>query len=142
MSLKEIHRVLVPGGRLGLIWSLPDITVPWTAKIWEFVALLNREKSLVLPYLQEWKNVFDSTPQRLFGDLGENQSFRDSLPSSFDMGYNFFASYSVITSGSESTKECFRELYKQVMKEDFEDKGINLDHIPFQIYINWCNKLV
>lgn len=141
-SLKEIHRVLVPGGRFGMIWSLLDITVPWAAKIWEFVSSLEPEKFLAVPYYKEWKNVFDSTPPRLFGDLEENQSFRDALPSSFNKGYNFLASFSVITSGSESTKESFRELYKQVMKEDFEDKGISFDRIPFQIYMNWCNKLI
>jgi len=38
-ALAEIHRVLKPGGRLGLIWNLRDASVPWVA---ELDALVNQ----------------------------------------------------------------------------------------------------
>jgi ubiquinone/menaquinone biosynthesis C-methylase UbiE len=33
LALEEIHRVLVEGGRLGLIWNEPDETTPWVAEL-------------------------------------------------------------------------------------------------------------
>jgi SAM-dependent methyltransferase len=33
LSLQEMHRVLRPGGRLGLIWNVRDESVPWLAAL-------------------------------------------------------------------------------------------------------------
>ena len=143
-ALEEIHRVLVPQGMFGIIWAIPDISVPWLGKVWKFLTPLYKEQSIILPYDEKWKRVFSLTPRKLFSDLEENLSFGFTLPSSSDGGYKVLASASVIAGGTESTKESFREFFSQVMEEDFEGKGINLDHhdVPFQIYISWCNKLV
>lgn len=36
-ALAEIHRVLKPHGRLGLIWNLRDASTPWIAELWRIV---------------------------------------------------------------------------------------------------------
>lgn len=36
-ALEEMHRVLAPGGRLGLIWNVRDETVDWVARITEII---------------------------------------------------------------------------------------------------------
>nr|WP_279153489.1 class I SAM-dependent methyltransferase [Pseudomonas mosselii] len=36
-ALREMHRVLAPGGRLGLIWNVRDETVDWVARITEII---------------------------------------------------------------------------------------------------------
>ena len=140
-ALEEIHRVLVPDGSFGIIWAIPDFSIPWMEKLWEFMSPIYKEKSIVLPFDEEWKNVFGLTPRKFFSDLEENLSFRLSLPSSFDEGYKVFASSSVIASGNESTKESFRDLFEEIMTEAFKDKGIAFDHVPFQIFMYWCHKL-
>jgi SAM-dependent methyltransferase len=37
-ALPEIHRVLAPGGALGLIWNARDEAVPWVARLTELMA--------------------------------------------------------------------------------------------------------
>jgi SAM-dependent methyltransferase len=67
-ALKEIHRVLKPGGALGLVWNVRDDRVPW-------VAALSR---IMQPYegdapryhSQKWRNVF---PAEGFGPLREKR---------------------------------------------------------------------
>jgi len=67
-ALKEIHRVLKPGGALGLVWNVRDDRVPW-------VAALSR---IMQPYegdaprfhSQKWRSVF---PAEGFGPLREKR---------------------------------------------------------------------
>jgi SAM-dependent methyltransferase len=71
-ALKEIHRVLKPGGALGLVWNVRDDRVPW-------VAALSR---IMQPYegdaprfhSQKWRSVF---PAEGFGPLREKR-FRNA----------------------------------------------------------------
>jgi SAM-dependent methyltransferase len=71
-ALKEIHRVLKPGGALGLVWNVRDDSVPW-------VAALSR---VMQPYegdaprfhSQKWRSVF---PAEGFGPLRE-KCFRNA----------------------------------------------------------------
>ncbi|WP_438390954.1 class I SAM-dependent methyltransferase [Caballeronia sp. DA-9] len=55
-ALAEIHRVLKPGGTLGLIWNLRDARVPWVAKL---DAIVNRvEGDTPRYYTGAWRSAF------------------------------------------------------------------------------------
>ena len=141
-ALEEIHRVLAPDGKFAIIWSAPDISHPWMAEIWAFVGTLIKENSLITPFDEDWKNVFGLTPQKLFSDLEENSSFRLIMPSSFEDCYEYFASYSVLINSTESRRKSFRKLFDEIMKKYFIDRGTDLDHFPFNLFMYWCTKRV
>ncbi len=55
-ALAEIHRVLKPHGRLGLIWNNRDAASGWVREVW---ALVERGESELPRYRKgTWKNVF------------------------------------------------------------------------------------
>ncbi len=65
-ALTEIHRVLKPGGRLGLIWNMRDARVDWVARL---NAIVDRvEGDTPRYYKGTWRQVF---PHTGFGPLHE-----------------------------------------------------------------------
>lgn len=65
-AVKEIRRVLRPGGWLGLIWNARDDRVGWVARLTQMVDLY--EGDSLRYHTQEWHDVF---PAEGFGPLKE-----------------------------------------------------------------------
>jgi ubiquinone/menaquinone biosynthesis C-methylase UbiE len=68
-ALTEIHRVLKPGGKLGLVWNMPDDRVGWVAAIEEII----KPYEVDAPRLfrkGKWRLVF---PDARFSDLEESE---------------------------------------------------------------------
>lgn len=59
---------------------------------------------------------------------------------SFEQAYDCFASGSVIASGTDHTRESFREVFNEVVSKNFLDKGLDLDRIMFKVFMYWCTK--
>jgi len=65
-SLAEIHRVLKPGGLLGLVWNVRDQSVPWVAAL---TRIMEPHEGDAPRYDHgEWRAVF---PAKGFGELRE-----------------------------------------------------------------------
>ena len=139
-AVEEIYRVLAPSGSFGIIWSLEDTSVPWVKDLYEFMAPVYKQNSLVFPYEESWKTLFAGLCQQLFSAPKENLSFWHRFPSSIERAYQFFSSYSVIAGGSEQTKKAFKECFDNAMEKHFKGNGIPLEYISFQIYMYWCIK--
>jgi ubiquinone/menaquinone biosynthesis C-methylase UbiE len=65
-ALAEIHRVLKPGGRLGLVWNVRDESVGWVAALSELMR--PHEGGVPRFYSGQWREAFSGG---LFGQLRE-----------------------------------------------------------------------
>jgi SAM-dependent methyltransferase len=55
-ALQEIHRVLKPGGALGLVWNVRDDTVPWVAALSRIMKPFEGDAPRF--HSQKWRDVF------------------------------------------------------------------------------------
>ena len=65
-ALREIGRVLKPGGRLGLVWNVRDESVDWVAAITRIVTPYEGDTPRF--HTGEWRRLF---PSKLFSQLDE-----------------------------------------------------------------------
>jgi SAM-dependent methyltransferase len=58
-ALAEIHRVLRPGGSLGLVWNVRDADVPWVARLTEIIELHRGDAPAYRT--GRWREAFERT---------------------------------------------------------------------------------
>jgi len=70
-ALEEIHRVLRPAGRLGIVWNVRDERVDWVAKITDIISPFEGEDGVRIPRFKtgEWRRALEETS--LFTPVGE-----------------------------------------------------------------------
>ena len=67
-AMREIHRVLKPGGKLALVWNVRDESVDWVAEITRLITPYEGDAPRF--YKGEWRRVF---PAPGFGPLREHR---------------------------------------------------------------------
>ena len=135
-ALQEIHRVLRPGGRLGLIWNVKDESVDWIEKLGAIMESYRGDAPRVAS--GAWKDAFERTT--LFTPL-------DRARFSFVHEADFAAVVARVTSVSfiaALPPAEFARVVDQVrtlLATHPETKGRTTFELPYRTGVYWCKKV-
>lgn len=132
-ALAEIHRVLKPGGRLGLVWNAKDERIAWVARL---DRILERRRGGTPRYLSgEWRNVF---PARGFGPLHDDHFSHEHAGSSEVVILERVRSISFIAAlPSEERVEVEQEVRALIAEEFGDAESVT---VPYKTGAYWAEK--
>jgi ubiquinone/menaquinone biosynthesis C-methylase UbiE len=131
-ALAEIHRVLKPHGRLGLIWNNRDADSGWVREVW---ALIERGEGDLPRYRKgTWKNAFDEYAG--FRPVVE-KSFAHEQHANFATITDRIASLSFVANMDETDRNRLLGDLHTVLERHPETRGKTTVTIPYRtdVYI-------
>ena len=133
-ALAEIHRVLEPGGLLGLVWNARDASVDWVremaAVVDEYGDAIRRHES------GEWREAF---PAPGFGPL-EERSFPNVQPITRDGVVDRVASTSFIARLPEDEREKVLERIRNLVESHPQTAGRGSIDFAHQTRVYVCER--
>jgi len=129
-ALAEIHRVLEPGGRLGLIWNVRDVAVPWVKRFGDI--LQPYEADTPREWRKAWTPSFSSS--ELFTALEER---------SFSMGQELDAEGLVERAASISFVAALPDNERRPLLEEIRRLASTLPErfiLPYRTTVYWCSR--
>lgn len=134
-ALAEIHRVLRPGGRLGMVWNVRDESVQWVAAL---TRLIDSHVGSGPTFRSgAWQRSFDSTD--LFGPLHE-ATFPHEQPVDVDGVLARVASISYIAALPESERRRVADQVRVLLAGHPETAGRDSFVIRHHTDVFWCER--
>jgi SAM-dependent methyltransferase len=134
VALKEIHRVLVPGGAIGLVWNVMDRSVPWVGRVHE---LIHRHRGPNPWYSgHAWRATF--TPDCGFGAL-QHRVFVNTQPVDIANLVDRVASISFIATLPDGERSVLMDDLRQIVAEELP--GQARFAIPYVTDIFWSHRV-
>jgi SAM-dependent methyltransferase len=134
-ALAEIHRVLVPGGRLGLVWNARDTAVGWVGEMAAIVDVygdaIRRHES------EEWRSAF---PAPGFGPL-EEQTFPNVQPIEPEGVVDRAASTSFIARLPDDERAKVLEKVRALIASHPQTAGRRMIDFPHRTRVYWCESV-
>lgn len=135
-SLKEIHRVLKPKGKVGLIWHARDEEIPWVSKLTSIVD--PHEKGAPRYKSGEWKKAFDTTT--LFSPL-QYSKYGYVQAGTVETVVDRIGSISFIASLPIEEKEDVLDQVRELVKTEAQAKKSDVIELPYRTDVFICTKV-
>jgi SAM-dependent methyltransferase len=135
-ALAEIHRVLRPGGRLGLIWNVKDESVDWIEKLGAIMESYRGDAPRVAS--GAWKAAFDRTV--LFTRL-ERARFSFVHAADFATVLARVTSVSFIASLPPAEFAWVVEEVRTLLATHPQTKGRTTFELPYRTGVYWCERV-
>ncbi len=134
-ALEEIHRVLKPEGKLGLVWNVRDESVPWVAAI---SALMRPYESGVPRFITgQWRRPFSG---ELFTDLEETCFPFEHIGSPRAVIIERVLSVSFIAALPEARKQQVAEQLQALIASDAALRGRDRVAFPYLTRAYCCTR--
>ncbi len=132
--LAEIHRVLAPGGGLGLVWNVRDTSVQWVARLTEIME--PHRGDTPAHRSGKWREAFDRT--QLFGQLSDAEVRHvHRLPPAGVVAR--VASVSFIATLPEREREGVLADVRELLATDPETSGREEVALPYRTVVYWTS---
>jgi len=135
-ALAEIHRVLTPGGRLGLVWNVRDESVDWVAAITRIITPYEGDTPRF--HTGQWRDAFDgsgfSAPERTCFE-------HTHVGSAETVIMDRFLSVSFIASLSPADKAEVTRQLRELIQTHPALRGQETIAFPYQTQAYLCHRL-
>jgi SAM-dependent methyltransferase len=135
-ALAEFHRVLRPGGRLGLVWNARDRSVPWVDQVWSIMDRV--EKRAPWRAHDEWReSAFMETPW--FGPLHEATFHHEQLLSPADVVERVRSVSHVAVLPPDRQRVVLDEV-RTLLQDDPATAGRDRVALPYRVDAYWTER--
>lgn len=134
-ALSEIHRVLAPGGRLGLLWNARDEQEDWVARLGE---IMEPHRGTAPRYQAgAWRAAFDATT--LFTPLA-GAHFSHVHEADAQGVVDRVLSVSFIAALTEGAQEQVVKQVRQLLAEHPATRARETFRVPYRTDVYWCER--
>jgi ubiquinone/menaquinone biosynthesis C-methylase UbiE len=135
-ALAEIHRVLRPGGKLGLVWNIRDESVDWIAAITDIITPYEGEAPRY--YKDEWRRPFTG---RLFSELSEIRFAYQHIGTPQHVIVDRFLSVSFIAALPDHERSQVAQQLCSLIASHPGIKGRATIAFPYMTHAYYCDRL-